>query len=178
MSPSMLVLATFVALVAQRMLELRVAKRNAARAHARGAREFGAGHYPIFFVLHGGWTIGWVAEAMVRGPSLSTGWPLWLLALAGAQGLRYWAIASLGDRWNTRVLVVAGDRPLRRGPYRWIAHPNYVAVVIELACVPMIFDAWITAAVASVANLVVLLGVRIPCERAALAWAADARRDA
>jgi methyltransferase len=168
----MLVAATFVALVAQRMLELRVARRNAARAHARGAREFGARHYPVFFALHGGWMLGWALEAIARGPALSSMWPIWLLAIALAQGLRYWAIASLGDRWNTRVLVVAGDQPVHRGPYRWLAHPNYVAVVIELACVPMLFDAWLTAAIASIANLVVLLGVRIPCERDALGWAA------
>lgn len=166
-----LVAVTAIALVIQRALELRVAASNRARALRRGAREFGAGHYPAFFVLHLGWAIGWITEALL-GRGLDRHWPVWLAAFAAAQALRYWAIRSLGERWNTRVLVVAGDRPIRRGPYRVLAHPNYLAVVIELAAVPMVFGAWRTAIVASLANALLLSLVRIPCERRALAWAA------
>ncbi|MFO0634707.1 MAG: isoprenylcysteine carboxylmethyltransferase family protein [Nannocystaceae bacterium] len=97
------------------------------------------------------------------------------MASSPAQLLRYWAIASLGERWNTRVLVVLGDTPLRRGPYRWLAHPNYLAVVIELAVVPLCVGAPITAAVASLANAALLGLVRILGERRALTHAASDR---
>ncbi len=174
MSPTALVAASFVALVLQRMLELRLARANEAAARARGAVEHGAAHYPAFFVLHGAWMLAWPAEAMLRGPTLAPGWPLLFAAFVGAQVLRYWAIASLGNRWNTRVLVVPGDRPLVRGPYRWLRHPNYVAVALELASVPLVFGAWITALVVGVANALLLMAVRIPCEQRALAWASAA----
>ncbi len=164
------VAAVFVAVVVQRMLELRVARRNAAAARARGATEFGAAHYPLFFALHGAWMIAWPAEAITRD-ARPAAWTLWLFAVVAAQVLRYWAITSLGGRWNTRILVVPGDVPLQAGPYRWIGHPNYVAVVIELAAVPLMFGAWTTAASASIANLALLLGVRIPAEKSALQWA-------
>ena len=161
------------ALLVQRGLELRLAARNEAWARQRGAVEHGARHYPLFFVLHGGWLLGWVTEALLFGPSLWAGWPLAIVALLLAQGLRYWAIASLGPRWNTRILVLPGVPRIRRGPYRVIPHPNYVAVCIELAAVPAIFGAWITAATATVLNAVLLLSVRIPAENAALRRAED-----
>lgn len=161
-------------LVLQRVLELRLAKRNEAWARSRGAVEHGAGHYPLFFLLHGGWLLGWVGEALARGPSLSPGWPLALAAFALAQVIRYWAIRSLGPRWNTRILVLPGTPRSRRGPYGLIPHPNYLAVCIELAAAPLVFGAWITAAVATVLNAALLLGVRIPAENAALQAAEDA----
>jgi methyltransferase len=164
--------ATIAALVVQRGLELRIAKRNEATARDRGAREFGAGHYPAFFVLHSGWLVAWPLEAMARGLALDPRWPLWLALFAAAQALRYWAISSLGERWNTRVLVLPGEAPIARGPYRFLAHPNYVAVMIELAAVPLLFGAYTTAIIASLVNAALLFGVRIPCETAALRWAA------
>jgi len=158
--------------VAQRVGELKLARRNEGWARAPGAREFGAGHYPLFFVLHGGWLIAWPIEASLRdgGAGLAPP-PIAGLAIATfvlAQGLRYWSIASLGRRWNTRILVLADMRPIRSGPYRFIAHPNYLAVSLEIAALPLAFGANLTAAVASFANAVVLLGVRIPAETRAL----------
>jgi methyltransferase len=163
-------------LVIQRGLELRLAARNEAWARSQGAVEHGARHYPLFFALHGGWMLGWIAEAIVRGPTLWPGWAIAMAAFASAQALRYWAIASLGRRWNTRILVLPGAPRIRRGPYGVIPHPNYLAVCIELAAVPAIFGAWITAAVATVLNAALLLLVRIPAENAALHAAEDARR--
>ncbi len=159
-----------VAIVIQRLAELRLARRNEAWARARGAVEHGARHYPAFFVLHGAWLFGWIGEAWLRGPQLARGWLVWLAVLAFAEVLRYWAIASLGRRWNTRVLVMPGEPPLTRGPYRFIRHPNYVAVALELAAVPLMFGAWITAVVATLANAVLLLAVRIPVEERALGF--------
>ena len=94
------------------------------------------------------------------------GWLAFIGAI-GAQGLRYWAIATLGERWNTRVIVIPGGSPVTRGPYRFVRHPNYVAVIIEMACVPLIHGAWLTAVVFSVANAL-LLRVRISVEEHAL----------
>jgi methyltransferase len=172
-SPQILVGVLFVAIVAQRLLELRVAKRNEAWAREQGAKEYGAGHYPLFFILHTGWLLAWPAEAWLTGPALADCWWLALAVFVGAQGLRYWAIRSLGQRWNTRILVLPGLPLVTRGPYRFVSHPNYVAVCLELASVPLVFGAWWTAAIASVANLALLLGVRIPAEVAALREAAS-----
>jgi len=161
------------AIVTQRLAELRLARRNEAWARARGAVEHGARHYPAFVVLHAAWLAGWIGEAWVRGPYLVRGWPMWLTLLGLAEMIRYWAIASLGRRWNTRVLVLPGEPPVTRGPYRFLRHPNYVAVVLELAAVPLMFGAWITAVAASVANAILLAGVRIPVEQRALDAAAS-----
>ncbi|MEM9459970.1 MAG: isoprenylcysteine carboxylmethyltransferase family protein [Myxococcota bacterium] len=158
----------WLAIVAQRLVELRVAKRNEAWAREQGAVEHGAGHYPLLFVLHTGWLLAWPVEAWLHGPTLASGWIAGLCAFGLTQILRYWAITSLGLRWNTRILVLPGAARIRRGPYRFVPHPNYLAVVIELAVVPLIFEAWWTAAIVGVLNLALLLGVRIPAEVRAL----------
>lgn len=91
-----------------------------------------------------------------------------MAAALGAQGLRYWAVITLGERWNVRVIVLANaPPPVAGGPYRYLRHPNYVAVAVEMACVPLIHGAWLTAVLFSTANAVVL-AVRIRIEEAAL----------
>ncbi len=172
-SSTWLGLGLFGVLVVQRILELRLAKRNEAWARGQGAREFGAGHYPLFFVLHGGWLVGWMLEMSWGAPSLAAWWWVWVGLFAAAGGLRYWAIATLGRRWNTRVLVLPGLAPIAEGPYRWVGHPNYVAVAIELVAVPLAVGAPWTAGVATALNAALLLGVRVPCEVRALRWATD-----
>ena len=162
----LLTLAAFVA--AQRLAELSLAAANRRRLLALGAREYGAGHYPLFIILHSGWLGGWLAEGMLRGAP-GAGWPVWVAFFIAAQLLRYWCIISLGRRWNTRILVLPGAPLVVRGPYRFIRHPNYLAVALELACAPLIFGAWVTALAASLANAWLLLRVRIPAEEAALA---------
>ncbi|MBI4495645.1 MAG: hypothetical protein HY697_01800 [Deltaproteobacteria bacterium] len=152
----------------QRLWELRLARRNRARSLEAGAREVGAGHYPFFFLLHGGWLGGWIGEAWSGGPVLSEGWPLWLALFLAAQGLRYWSIRTLGRFWNTRVLVIPGAPRVQRGPYRFLDHPNYLAVSLELLSLPFLFEAWRTALLASLGNGVLLLGFRLPAEEKAL----------
>ena len=164
---SYLIWGAVVFITLQRFLELRLAKRNRTWALEAGAQEFGANHYPLFFLLHTGWMIGWVVEAFARGPALSRFWYVWLLFFIIAQGLRYWAIRSLGRCWNTRILVIPGAVKVERGLYRFIRHPNYLAVGLELASVPLIFGAWLTALVASILNAGILLFVRIPAEEQA-----------
>lgn len=160
-------MAIFVGL--QRLWELRRSAVNASRLLARGASEFGAGHYPLFFLLHGGWLAGWVTEALVRGPALSPAWPAWLGLFVAAQALRYWCILTLGPHWTTRVFAVPGASRIRRGPYRLFAHPNYFAVGVELGTLPLVFDAWLTAMAGVTAHTLLILLVRLPAERTALA---------
>lgn len=167
-SPAIVLAIVTGVIVAQRAVELWLARRHELWARARGAVEHGARHYPWIVTLHACWLLGWIAEAWARGPVLSPWWPALVAVFAAAQGLRYWAIVSLGRRWNTRILVLPAEPLETSGPYRFIRHPNYVAVVVELAAVPLLFDAWITALVASALNAALLLFVRIPAETRAL----------
>ncbi|WP_395691321.1 isoprenylcysteine carboxyl methyltransferase family protein [Nocardioides sp.] len=153
----------------ERVAELVVSKRNAAWSMAHGGRETGRGHYPVMVVLHTGFLVAMLVEAWVVRPDVpaALAWSMLALVVA-AQALRWWCIATLGRRWNTRVIVVPGLPPVTGGPYRFLPHPNYVAVVVEGVALPMVHLAWITAVVFTVANAV-LLSVRIRVEDAALA---------
>ena len=156
--------AYLVVLVAERLIELWLSKRNAARAFARGGVEVGQAHYRVMTAFHTLFLVACALEARPFEPALF--FPF-LAGALGAQALRWWAIASLGDRWNTRVIVVPGDEPVTKGPYRYLKHPNYLAVVIELFCVPMMMGAYFTAVVFSLGNAA-LLWVRIRAEERAL----------
>ncbi len=153
---------------AERIAELVVAQRNRAWSMARGGREFGAGHYPVMVVLHTGLLAGCVLEVVVlQRPFIpALGWSMLALVLL-AQGLRWWCIATLGHQWNTRVIVVPNATRVTGGPYRVIPHPNYVAVVIEGAALPLVHSAWITALVFTVLNAA-LLRTRLRVENKAL----------
>ncbi|MEE6281808.1 isoprenylcysteine carboxyl methyltransferase family protein [Georgenia sp. MJ170] len=155
----------------ERLAELVVARRNARWAFDRGGREVGAGHYPVMVVLHTALLAGCLTEVWLRDPPFlpALGWTMLVLAL-GSQALRWWCIATLGSRWNTRVIVVPGMALVSSGPYRWLRHPNYVAVVVEGFALPLVHSAWLTALVFTVANAA-LLSVRIGTENRALAAA-------
>lgn len=156
----------------ERVGELVVARRNAAWAFARGGVEDGAGHYPVMVVLHTGLLAGALVEVWWMQREFLPVLGFLMLALAlGSQVLRWWCIATLGPRWNTRVIVVPGLPLVRRGPYRWLHHPNYVAVVVEGFALPLVHTAWVTATVFTVANAA-LLAVRIRTENRALDLAA------
>jgi methyltransferase len=164
---ALLVLA--VGLVAlQRLLELRLSRRNERLLRARGAVEKGRGHYPLMVALHTLWLVSTFVEGALRGLELPAYWPVPLALFLLVQSLRYWAIFSLGENWNTRILVIPGAKLVRRGPYKYLNHPNYVVVAVEILTFPLIFGAWITALVFSVLNAV-LLYVRIREENRALA---------
>lgn len=154
-------------IIIQRLVELFIAARNQRYVMAMGGRECSPEHYPLFLALHISWFIGWLYESAFSG-QLSDFWYIWLSLFLVAQGLRYWCMVSLGHFWNTRILIVPGKQRIQQGPYRFIAHPNYLAVCIELACVPLMFNAWSTAIIVSLLNIVLLLGIRIPAEERAL----------
>jgi methyltransferase len=165
-------LAFFTVLIAlvglERLAELVVSRRNAAWSLDRGGYETGRGHYPVMVLLHTGLLAGALLEAWVVRPTVSVvlAGSMLVLVLA-SQALRWWCIATLGRRWNTRVIVVPGLPLVRSGPYRIFSHPNYVAVVVEGFALPLVHAAWITAVVFTVANAA-LLSVRLRVENAAL----------
>ena len=156
----------------QRLAELALANRNTRQLRAAGAIEYGRRHYPAIVTLHAAWLAGlW---------GLGYGSPVdrvFLMGFAVLQGARIWVIASLGRRWTTRVMVLAGEPLVRRGPYRFLRHPNYLVVALEIAVVPLALGLPRYAAVFFVLNVVVLL-VRIRAENTALAWATGADREA
>jgi methyltransferase len=161
------------ALAVERLVELRLSARHAAWAFARGGVEAGQRHFVAMKCLHAGFFAACALEVLWlhRAFTPALGVPMLALALA-AQALRYWSIASLGPRWNVRVIVVPGDPAVVRGPYRFLRHPNYAAVVAEGFAVPLVHGAWLTALAFSIANLG-LLAVRIRCEERALAEHCD-----
>jgi methyltransferase len=165
---SALVILAVALVAAQRLLELRYSKRNERRARRKGAVEYGAGHYGAMVALHAAWLASALVEALLRGPELPAYWPVALALFLLAQPLRYWAILALGESWNVRVLVVPGARRVRKGPYRYLPHPNYLVVAVEILSFPLIFGAWVTALVFSVLNAAFLY-VRIREEEKALA---------
>lgn len=154
------------ALVVQRVLELRLARRNEAWARAHGAREYGRAHYPAFFVLHSGWLLATLLEG--RGKLRQRVNVPALLLLLAAQPLRYLVIRTLGPYWNTRILIVPGGTRVTKGPFRVLKHPNYAVVALEILAAPLVVGAWRTALVFSVLNSALLLLVRIPAEEEAL----------
>jgi methyltransferase len=156
---------------AERIYELIVSTRNAKRAFAQGGAEFGRGHLPAMIALHTGMLLGAMIEVVFLERSFlgTLGWIFFVIAI-GCQATRYWFIWALGNQWNTRVIVIPGAKRVKRGPYSlvWLRHPNYWVVAIEGVALPMVHSAWITAAVFTVLNAVLLLGFRIPTENKAL----------
>ena len=164
---ALLILA--VALVAtQRLLELVLARHNERKARVKGAVERGREHYPFIVALHSLWLVSTLVEGVLRGPEFPTLWPVPLALFLLVQPLRYWAIFSLGESWNTKILIVPGAKLVRRGPYRYLNHPNYMVVVVEILTFPLIFGAWVTALVFTALNAI-LLYIRIREENRALA---------
>ena len=163
----------FVLIVAtgvERVIELVISTRNARAALAQGGKEYGLGHFPWMVALHSALLAASFLEAwLLDRPFLPwLGWPMLVLVVL-SQALRYWCIATLGPQWNTRVIVIPGAQMVTRGPYRWLRHPNYVAVVVEGFALPLVHTSWVTAIVFTVLNAVLLLGFRIPVEERALA---------
>jgi methyltransferase len=157
--------AVVVALVAaQRLGELVHAARNTRALLRRGAVESGRGHYPLFVLLHAAWLAALLLFVPADAPPSL---PL-LAVFVMLQGLRLWVVLSLGPWWTTRVVSLPGAPLVRRGPYRWLRHPNYVVVAAEIAVLPLAFGAWRLALVFSLLNAA-LLAWRIAVEEKALA---------
>jgi len=162
-------LALLALVAAERAFELWLSRRNAARAFARGGIEVGREHFGWMRALHAALLAGCALEVTRLGRTFDArlGIPMLALVIA-AQALRYWAIATLGARWNVRVIVVPGEPAVTTGPYRWLRHPNYLAVAIEGLALPLVHSAWLSALAFSALNAV-LLRTRIRVEERALA---------
>jgi len=162
-------LALVGAVGAERVVELMVASRNVSWALGHGGVEHGRGHYRWMVALHVALLGGCVVEPALTGRAFDAArFGVGAAAVAVAQGLRWWTIATLGRRWTTRVIVIPGLPLVTGGPFRLFRHPNYLAVAIEVAALPLAVGAWATAVVGTVLNAVLLMAVRIPCEEAAL----------
>ena len=132
----------------QRLAEMFHARRNTLCLLAEGGVESGAGHYPLIVGLH----VAWLASMLIHVASdTPVHWPF-LFAYLILQGFRAWVLVSLGRFWTTRIITVAGLPLVRRGPYRFFRHPNYMVVATEIAVLPLVFGAWEIALVYSVLN--------------------------
>jgi methyltransferase len=161
------------AVAAQRVLETLYAARNTRRLLRRGGVEVGARHYPLFLLLHG----AWLAALLLLVPAEATISWTWLALFCVLQLARLWVIASLGAYWTTRVITLSGAPLVRRGPYRFLRHPNYAVVALEIAVLPLVFGAWQIALVFSALNAA-LLAWRIHVEEAVLRSRRAATADA
>jgi methyltransferase len=153
---------------AQRLAELALAARNRRWLSPGAAASTPPATTPCSSSsTPAGWPPGWPRAR--AGGGAAPAWPLWLALFLAAQALRYWCIVTLGRRWTTRIIVLPGVPRVACGPYRYLRHPNYLAVTVELVCGPLVFGAWLTALTAGLANAWLLLAVRIPAEEEAFA---------
>ena len=154
--------AILAVVTAERLFELLLARANTKRLLAQGAREHGAGHYPLIFAVHAAWLITLWLLAPLRGIDM-----FWLAMFALLLIARIWVIATLGSRWTTRIIVIPDAPLVRHGPYRWFNHPNYFVVIGEIAVLPLVFGLPWVALIFSILNAAVLW-VRVREENRAL----------
>ena len=149
-------------LIAQRLIELVIARRNERALHARGAVEHFPRHYPLIVAVHAGWIVAMVMLGWNNPVHLG-----WLAVYAVLQLLRVWILGSLGRRWTTRIWTVPGETLVSRGPYRHIPHPNYLLVIAEILVAPLVLGLPMVAAIFSALNAAALV-VRVSAEERAL----------
>ncbi|WP_422385882.1 isoprenylcysteine carboxyl methyltransferase family protein [Paracoccus tegillarcae] len=148
-------------LAVQRLAELFIARRNTRRLLAQGAREYGAGHYPLIVALHATWLIATLLFGINQPVQ-----PSWLMLFVVLQLGRVWVLLTLGERWTTRIIVL--DKPLvTKGPFRLIRHPNYFVVVCEIFVAPMVLGLFWIAVIFTLFNAL-MLSVRLRAEETAL----------
>ncbi len=152
------------AVAAQRFGELLLARRNTRVLLTAGGIEYGAAHYPLLVLVHTAWLIALFVAVPTDAPM---NWAL-LVFFVALQGLRVWVIGSLGRYWTTRIITLPGRELVRKGPYRWVRHPNYMIVAVEIAILPLAFGAWEIALLFSLLNAAIL-SHRIRVENSALA---------
>lgn len=153
--------------ILQRIIELFIARRNEKWMKSQGAFEAGASHYPYMVAMHMFFFIVLISEVLFFHRALSIIWPIWLGIFLVAQIMRIWCLSSLGKFWNTKIIVLPNAKVVRKGPYKWLRHPNYVIVATELLVLPLLFNAIFTAFLFSLLNIW-MMTVRIPTEEKAL----------
>ncbi len=166
MSPYFILL--FSILVTQRLGELVLAKRNTKWIQEQGGVEVGQSHYKYIVMIHVGFLLSLLGEVLWGEAQAPTWFGVPFLLFSIIQIARYWCIYSLGTFWNTRIFILPEHSPIKKGPYRWVKHPNYLIVMVELLVFPLIFGAYYSAVIWSVVNFAFLTLVRIPVEERAL----------
>jgi methyltransferase len=157
-----------VVLSLERLVELIIARQNTKWSLAQGGFEVAPRHYPYMVVIHIGLIVGSFSEVyFLKRPFNQYLFQTMLIISLLCQGLRWWVITTLKKQWNTRIIIVPGLSRITSGPYRWLTHPNYLAVILEGIAVPMMHSAWITALCFTISNLL-LLSIRIYHENSAL----------
>ncbi len=154
----------------QRIIELVIARRHERILMKLGAVEVDTTGYRAIVAMHAAFFVSLVLESLAMKRSPSPYWIVLIVIFAAAQLLRYWAISSLGVYWNTKLIVAPNHPPITRGPYKYLRHPNYAAVITEIAIIPLIFSCYITAALFTFINAL-LLRRRIRIETIALGMA-------
>lgn len=152
-------------IIFQRIVELLIANKNAKYIQAIGGFEVGQKHYPFIVLTH---TL-FFTSLLIEGSSetMPSFWPIPFIFFLFAQVLRIWVLTTLGRFWNTRIYIVPDSKPVKNGPYRFLRHPNYLTVMIEILSIPLVFGAYYTALAFSIINLSILF-VRIRIEEQAL----------
>ena len=143
-------------LAAERGVELVISKLNEIRLRKLGGKEYGAAYTRLLIGFHVCWFFSFGIEAAARGAKLRCSPASLILVFVLFQVWRYWCILSLGRFWNTRIIVLPGSELVRAGPYRFLKHPNYVVVVLEIFVYPALFGCWITALIFGFSNILVL----------------------
>lgn len=154
-------------IVIQRLIELKIAKKNAKYLQSLGGYQLGEGHYPLIVSLHVAFIFSLLIEGLIVN-QLSSFWVFFFLLFIAAQLVRLWVISSLGKFWNTRIYILPNSIPIKSGPYKYVKHPNYIVVMVEMITIPLIFGAHLTAVVFPILNAIILT-VRIKEEEKALA---------
>jgi methyltransferase len=140
----------------QRVTELVLAKKNEKILRSMGAKETDKAGYKVIVVMHILFFVSLIGEKIIFNCQLHESWILLLILFLLTQVLRYWAITSLGVFWNTKILVIPEHTRIKAGPYKYLDHPNYLAVAVEILVIPLIFSCYITSIVFSIVNFFVL----------------------
>lgn len=153
--------------ITQRLIELIIAKRNEYTILRKGGFEVGAAHYPLMVMIHSAFFVSLIGEVLLLDRNLSFLWIFFLTTFLIMQIGRFWCLYSLGPFWNTKIMILPNANVVKKGPYRYFKHPNYVIVTIELIFLPLLFNAYLTAILFTLLNALIL-SIRIPLEEKAL----------
>ncbi|MFZ3590926.1 isoprenylcysteine carboxyl methyltransferase family protein [Bacillus sp. DJP31] len=157
----------FTLIILQRLCELKVASKNERWMKEKGGYEVGEEHYSLMVLMHSAFFITLLLEVLILDKELTSFWPFLAILFLVTQAMRVWALLSLGKYWNTKIIVLPNTTIVKKGPYKYLRHPNYVIVIVEILLIPLLFQAYWTAAIFSILNAW-MLSVRIPLEEKAL----------
>jgi methyltransferase len=162
-------------IIVQRVSELFIARRNETYMKRMGGEEHGRDHYPLIVAVHLLFLLSFTLEVIVFNKEVSPLWMMILPIILITQIIRYWAVFSLGPFWNTKIIIVPDLEVVAKGPYRFMRHPNYLVVAVEILFLPIFFQAYATAILFTVLNAAILT-IRIPAEEKALMQHTDYKK--